>query len=136
MSDAQEIMDEAATPTEEFAATENPTGDEPPATVPFDAAYDRRRQRIFDHRVEAQAEPNTLIACLAGVNSDLLDTELIVAERLREKLAASGGSLEAIERYRPLMDMMLRLSKQIMQLTQIEQRSRKDGGEGTATKPR
>ena len=71
-----------------------------------------------------------MIACLAGVNSDLLDTELIVAETLRQGLAAGGGSLETISRYESLIYLTLRLSKQITQVTQLEQRARKDGGEG------
>ena len=99
------------------------------ANVPIDAAYERRRQRILDHRVDAQDDPDTMIACLAGVNSDLLDTELMVAESLRQGLSENGGSFETIERYEVHINMMLRLSKQIAQITQLEQRSRRMGGE-------
>ena len=70
-----------------------------------------------------------MIACLAGVNSDLLDTELMVAESLRQGLSENGGSFETIERYEVHINMMLRLSKQIAQITQLEQRSRRMGGE-------
>ena len=137
MADSEEIVTEEVVPeTDDINAGEIPVDDETPATVPFDAAYDNRRQRIFDHRVEAQEEPNTMIACLAGVNSDLFDTELVIAETLRQGLTASGGSLETIERHQSLIDLMLRLSKQIAQVTQLEQRARKDGGEGTSSKPR
>lgn len=104
-------------------------------SVPIDAAYEHRRRRIFDHRVDAQADPDTMIACLAGVNSDLLDTELIVAENLRQGLSESGGSLETIERHAGLINLMLRLSKQIAQITQLEHRSRKKGGEATSMRP-
>ena len=135
MTDTEEITDEVVAQSEESIEALNPI-DESPATVPFDPAYDSRRQRIYDHRVEAQAEPNTMIACLAGVNSDLFDTELIVAETLRQGLAASGGSLETIERYGPLIELTLRLSKQITQVTQLEQRARKDNGDGTSSNPR
>lgn len=134
MTDTHELMDDIASSTDSVVDTENSTLNEPSETLPFDPAYDSRRQRIFDHRVEAQAETNTIIACLAGVNSDLFDTELIVAETLRQGLAASGGSLEMIERHGPLIDLMLRLSKHITQITQLEQRSRKDCGESAAAK--
>ncbi len=101
------------------------------SVTPIDAAHDRRRGRILDHRIEAQNEPSTITSCLAGVNSDLLDTELVVAETLRQGLAQNGTSLEAIERHSELIDMLLRLSKQIAQVTQLEQRSRKIGCETT-----
>lgn len=136
MIENEQIVDEVATDSEEPATPEHIAADELPETIPFDAEYSSRQQRIFDHRVEAQEEPNTMIACLAGVNSDLFDTELIVAETLRQGLSASGGSLETIERHGPLIDLMLRLSKQITQVTQLEQRARKDNGEGTSSKPR
>lgn len=136
MTENEEMIDEVVTDSEEPGAPEHVATDESPETISFDAAYSSRQQRIFDHRVQAQEEPNTMIACLAGVNSDLFDTELIVAETLRQGLAANGGSLETIERYGSLIDLTLRLSKQITQVTQLEQRARKDNGEGTSSKPR
>lgn len=110
--------------------------DEQSTAISFDSAYENRRQRILDHRVEAQANPSTTIACLAGVNSDLLDTELIIGESLRQYFAANGGSLDAIEKGREPINLLLRFSKQIAQISQLEQRSRKGDGEGTTLKPR
>ncbi len=136
MADPEEILnDDDLAMTEVAGEGKSPDG-EPAANVPFDAAYDVRRQRIFDHRVEAQEDPHTIIACLAGVNSDLMDTELIVGETLRQGLAASGGTLESIERHQPLIDLVLRLSKQITQVAQIEQRARQDHSKGGSSKPR
>lgn len=126
MSDAPETIETNVTAAEELDASEHSIVDEPPPTMPLDSAYEIRRQRIFSHRVEAQAEANSIIACLAGVNSDLLDNELIVAETLRQGLAAGGGSLEAIERHGDLINLMLRFAKQIAQFTQLVQRSRKE----------
>lgn len=136
MTENDATVDEVVTDLEEPGTAEPVAAQEPPETIPFDAAYTSRRQRIFDHRVEAQEEPNTMIACLAGVNSDLFDTELVIAETLRQGLTAGGGSLETIERHQSLIDLILRLSKQIAQVTQLEQRARKDDGEGTSSKPR
>jgi hypothetical protein len=136
MADSEEIVDDEVVSETDACAGEAPAVDEPPVTVPFDAAYDHRRRRIFDLRVEAQEEPDTRIACLTGMNSDLLDTELTVAETLRQGLTAGGGSLETIERHHRLLDWVLRYSKQITQLTQLEQRVRKDNGEGGSARPR
>jgi len=130
MTENEELVDEVGTDLEENGTPEHEGDEEQPETIPFDGAYSSRLQRIFDHRVQAQEEPNTMIACLAGVNSDLLDTELIVAETLPQGLAAGGGSLETISRYESLIDLTLRLSKQIALVTQLEQRARRDGGEG------
>jgi len=135
MTDEQEELNDEGSPSEELDTTEASEIDEPSPT-PFDSAYESRRQRIFDHRVEAQADPDTTIACLAGVNSDLLDNELIVAEALRQFFMTNGGSLEAIEKNRECINLLLRFSKQIAQITQLEQRSRKGNGEASAPKPR
>lgn len=137
MADADESMvEQVGAAMHAGDAGDVPAEDEIIATIPFDAAFDERRQRISEHRIAAQKQPDTMIACLAGVNSDLLDTELIVAETLRQGLAAGGGSFETIERHQPLIDMVLRFSKQISQLAQLEQRARRDNGEGTCSKPR
>ena len=98
-------------------------------TTSVDPAYGNRRKRIVEHRIEAQVNPNTTIAFLAGVNSDLLDCELDIAETLRQGLATGGNSLDVIERYAGLIDVVVRLSKQIAQITQLERQTRRDGGE-------
>ena len=41
--------------------------------VELDPAFDGRLQPIRDHRRQAQGNSNTLMACLAGVNSDLIE---------------------------------------------------------------
>jgi hypothetical protein len=128
MTDAQHTLAESTPGVDDAALTQVSAREVEQATAPIDAAYDRRRRRIFDHRIEAQNEPSTISACLAGVNSDLLDTELIIAETLRQGLT-ENGSLEAIERHADLIDMLLRVTKQIAQVTQLEQRSRKTGAE-------
>ena len=132
MTEAQHAGDISITSTEAMASPVVPEGDIGRSTVQIDAAYDSRRRRIFDHRVEAQNESNTMISCLAGVNSDLLDTELVLAEVLRQGFSEDGGSLETIERHAELIDLLLRVSKQITQVTQLEQRSRKGNGDRSA----
>jgi hypothetical protein len=130
MTETQHAVEESTPSVDDASLTEG--GElEAEQSAPTDAAYDRRRQRIFDHRIEAQNEPSTITACLAGVNSDLLDTELIIAETLRQGLSENGRSLDAIERHAELINMLLRFSKQISQVTQLEQRSRKNVPETT-----
>ena len=129
MNEAESTWEETNVGADELLSPEATDLPDHHTNVPVDAAYERRRQRILDHRVDAQDEPDTMIACLAGVNSDLLDTELMVAESLRQGLSENGGSFETIERYEVHINMMLRLSKQIAQITQLEQRSRRMGGE-------
>lgn len=131
MTETQDVGDDLTASTEEMTL---PAVSEAVSRSqgPVDAAYDSRRRRIFDHRVEAQHESNTMTSCLAGVNSDLLDTELVLAEVLRQGLSENGGSLETIERHAELIDLLLRVSKHITQVTQLEQRSRKGNAERPA----
>lgn len=113
-----------ASPAEETAAAFEPA--DPPACDP---AFAGRRQRIFEHRATALEEVDPLVACLAGVTSDLLDMQLVIGERVRQNLSAEGGSLDVIERNEKVIDLQLRFAKQIAQLAQLERRARRDGGE-------
>lgn len=135
MNDAENAWEESDAVADERVSPEAADVHGSQTNVPIDAAHERRRRRIFDHRVDAQDDPDTMIACLAGVNSDLMDTELVVAEKLRQGLSENGVSLETIERHAELINLMLRLSKQIAQITQLEHRSRKKGGEATSIRP-
>jgi hypothetical protein len=132
MSDAAQQLSEAtalATPVLEKRPQETSNEEQPAAEPSFDPAYEKRRQRILDHRAEAQDDTNTMRACLAGVNSDLLDCELHVGETLRHALARGGLSIDEIERNARLFELLVRLTKQVAQITQLEMRTRKDDTE-------
>ena len=136
MDEPQHDVDEALTVQE---AVEEPRGaseDGQPIAVAIDPAYEERRQRIFEYRMDALGDSRPLHACLAGMNSDLLDFQLHVGEILRQTLATDGASLDEIERHSRSFDLMLRLSKQVAQITQLEMRSRQDDSEGGSRKPR
>ena len=135
MNHAQHETENLMNREEEIAPAENLAVEES-STPPLDPAYERRRRRIYEHRVEAQAESHTMIACLAGVNSDLLDCELVIAETLRQAWSASDNPLEAVVSHEPQLDLLLRLVKQITQVTQLEQRCRKEFGSGAAESTR
>ena len=106
--------------------------DEPSTDMQYDPAYEARRQRILDHRLESQADASTLTACMAGVNSDLLDFQLTIGETFRRQLTAGSASLDELERCAPLFNMTLRFAKQITQIAQFEQRSRKNSEQPAA----
>ena len=94
-------------------------------TPGIDQAFERRRQRILDHRLEALENPDTLMACISGVNSDMLDCELKVSEIFRQVIGADGASIDELERHAGLIDLLLRLSKQVTQLSQLELSARR-----------
>jgi hypothetical protein len=123
---AEQARDEAAesqqNAQDQLMGTEH---NEQPNPTSVDPAYEDRRRRILDHRAEAQREANTLTACLAGVNSDLFDFQLGVGEALRQVLASGERSLAQIERHSRSIELMLKLSKQIAQFSQLELQARK-----------
>lgn len=123
--------------TESTITAESACEKEFPALGQVDPAFKSRRQRILEHRVRAQTEDDTMTACLAGVLSDLLDTELTIGECLRQGLASGGVSFENIMRHSPLIEAKLRSSKLITQIAQFELRVRKNNDkEESAPKPR
>lgn len=79
-----------------------------------------RMQRIHDHRVGAYYDPRTTKSLLGFVCADLLVVEAHLGEALRQELTAGPASIEVIEKNRSPIDLMLRLSKQVAQITQVD----------------
>jgi hypothetical protein len=96
---------------------------------PFDSEYLARQQRISDLRSDAFRDDHSLAACLGVSNSDLFELELNLAEYLRREGRFLREDFE--EGARPT-DYLLRVNKQIAQLTQLPLRMRNDGQSGTA----
>jgi hypothetical protein len=103
---------------------EEPTVDSSSA-APAKPAYNPRLQRIHDHRAEAVYNQNSLKACLACVNSDLFEAEMWVGDALRKVRAEGGFTLEEIEKYARLFDLLIRIAKQTSVLSQLEMRAEK-----------
>jgi len=135
MNGPQQVIDETTT-RPEAADTPLADGEEQATAETVDPAYADRRRRICQYRMESLENLNPLNACLAGVNSDLLDFELHLGEVLRQTIASGGASLDDIQRHSAAIDMLIRLSKQITQISQLPQRSRNSHNEATAGKRR
>ena len=66
------------------------------------------------------AEANSLLACLGGVNADLLLTQQQVGETIRQLLPQSSVSIDELKEHSELFDLNFRLIKHITQIAQIE----------------
>jgi hypothetical protein len=84
-----------------------------------------RLKSINDHRVDTQDSPTARTAALRGICADLMEIEAHIAEALRDSLATTAMMAENIDEFSPAIDLVLRLSKQITQATQLEMRSAK-----------
>ena len=124
-NNSQQLVDETNETVSSGTSVPDAADEQSPTAPTFDPAYESRRQRIFELRANAQAEIEPLAACLAGVNSDLFDLELNLGEQLRHAMASNPDSLEGIEQHARPIDMLLRVVKQIAQITQIGTRIQK-----------
>jgi len=91
-----------------------------------DSTFHDRLQRIQDHRTEAQ---DNLPAALAGLNSDLMEVELYLSAALRRSFTAAPVTTDSIEAQSGAIDLMIRLSKQVAQIANLEMRSMKAKGD-------
>jgi hypothetical protein len=89
----------------------------PDCAAPLDPLYEQRHKRILQFRAESMLRSNSALACVGAVCSDLLDIQQPVGEAARQQVRSS---LDGIEYAAPVIDLNLRLAKQIAQLTQIE----------------
>jgi hypothetical protein len=100
------------------------------ATTPsLDRVYHGRKQRISELRTKAFSEKDPLVACLDCANSDLFDVEVDLAEQI--KCDSENGDVEQVAQK---LDLLLRVVKQISQITQVAQRQRKDSEQPTVSR--
>jgi hypothetical protein len=83
-------------------------------------------QRCFNnHRIASLKHSKTLLAAMGTVTADLLEVQALVALAVRNQLRLTPGSVEEVGKVTPLIDMQVRLARQIAQLSQIESRESK-----------
>jgi hypothetical protein len=125
MDDTHVDVERPMMATEESVHSVDASMTEPTISEQLDPIFVRRLQQIRDHLQEVVGNPNRLTVCLAGVNSDLMELQLYVGKALREALVTGGFTIEDVEKYSRLMDLMIRLAKQICQLSQLAKCSAK-----------
>jgi hypothetical protein len=83
-----------------------------------------RLKHIHDHRVDTRDSPTARTIALRGVCSDLMEVEAYVAEALRDAVTATPLTTENIEQsFSPSIDLVIRLARQISQMSQLEIRA-------------
>jgi len=96
--------------------------EERPAPSEFTSRLADRLKRIDAHRTDGHGNPSRT-AALRAISADLMEIEVHVAEAIRDAVVLTPMTCEAIEEYSPSIDLVLRLAKQISQVSQLEMRS-------------
>lgn len=79
------------------------------------------RLRLVElHRQNSLAELNSTRAILGTISADLAVAEAHLAEALRERLAGCPANIDEVAKYSDSIDLILRLAKQLAQLTQVD----------------
>src|SRR5262249_11708317 len=87
-----------------------------PDSCRADVILEARRQRIMEHRGLGTMHGDSLLACVACLNSDVFEFELAFAEKLRQLMAQTEASASDMEACSELLEVILRLAKQNAQL--------------------
>ena len=124
-------MDESIQLDEAVAGSVSEGAPDTTQTLPemADDTFQKRLERIQDQRTEAQHHPDSRCAGVAGLNADLMEIGLHVGGAVRRFLTAEPATIEGIEVSSGSIDLMIRLSKQITQICQLEMRLNKSSGE-------
>jgi len=97
-----------------------------------DPTFRARLERIQDHRAEAQDHPDSRYAAVAALNADLMEVALYVGVALRRFMTAEPATIDGIETSSGSTDLLMRLSKQVAQLCNLEIYLGKSSGEVTS----
>ncbi len=84
-----------------------------------------RFKHIDDYRVDTRNCATALTAALQDVGADLMEVEAHMAEAFRDAVQAEPLTIESLELYSPPIDLLIRLTKQIAQVSQLGMRSAK-----------
>lgn len=119
--DSPSVYEDSGTPAARMpeASGDAPLGD--------DAISVARHTKIGALRRECLRDVNNDAACLGGVASDLMEMELFLADAMREALREADPSLATIEEFSGPIQTLLKLSKEITSIKQVEYRARKYG---------
>lgn len=96
--------------------------EERPAPREFTSRLADRLRCIDAHRTDGHDNPSRT-AALRAVSADLMEIEVHVTEAIRGAVVITPMTCETIEEYSPSIDLVLRLAKQISQVSQLEMRS-------------
>ena len=77
-------------------------------------------ERILKYQREASKIGNPLVASLATINSRLMQLNLALSETLNEMLIEVPPTPEGLARVAPGIDLLLRVSRQVDRLAQLE----------------
>jgi len=103
-----------------------PQADLPPETEAAAQAVIRRQEmqrrldRVTAYGNASLGKRNPLLATLGSVNSGLMRVNLYVEEALVQTLATGPLTIEQIQKVQPSVDLLLRLTRQIDRLAQLE----------------
>jgi hypothetical protein len=120
-------MDEIQTEiqmTVEEAATDSSVG-ESAGQRRTNSQFAEHLKHIQAHRQDRLDDPDSLTVVLRDALADLMEIEASTADALRGAILICPMSAENIDDYAPMIDLILRLSKQISQTTQLQMRSSK-----------
>lgn len=87
-----------------------------------DPVFRERLLRIHDHRTESLNSSSSRLAAIGSMNAGLMEVELRVSAALCQALAAEPPTIESIEAVSGTMDLHVRLSKHILQVSNHELR--------------
>ncbi len=85
-----------------------------------------RKQRIEQHRQDSLADSDARTSVVGTVGADLMLLQLQVGEALRDVLGSGRVSPELLSRNQGGIEMLLKLSKLVTQLSQLHRKMRLD----------
>lgn len=114
-------MDKDGTTSDKAEGEPSPGADADSGRASADPGLAARLRLAEAHRQNACRATNTTRAVLGSVAADLADIESHVAAALLVQLKSQLADLNALAENREAIDLLLRLAKQLVQLTQVDQ---------------
>lgn len=109
------------------AAAETWANDDTGLPLGDEAIAAERRRLICAVRCASLVDDHREAGCLAGIATDLMEFQAMLADALRSALRESGDPLDAFEDHDRSVQTMIKLTKQIASMKQLEYRARKQG---------
>jgi hypothetical protein len=84
--------------------------------------FERRKQRIRNHLLDSMEHQDTRTSIIGSVSADIMMLQLQVGETLREALGSGRAAPEIVSRNREGIEMLLKLSKLVTQVSQLQRK--------------
>jgi hypothetical protein len=88
--------------------------------------FEQRQQRIQTHLLDSLQHEETRASSIGTVSADIMMLQLQVGEALREVLGPGRAAPEVVSRNREGIEMVLKLSKLVTQIAQLQRKTRAD----------